>query len=210
MAAYRVGTWAAGAVAGIGVAYVVALVAGFRQVGFAAPIRDPVLAVMEALTLLSAVALVVAMAVLCQHASHGAGATPERRLAGLLALAFTLVFAGLTSAVHFVGLTAARQRGGFDLAWPSVPYAVELLAWDWFLGLALLTGAGAVGNAGEERSIRRGFLLAGGLALVGTIGPLVGDLRLQRIGIVGYAVALPVVCWRLMRLFRTYARRRTA
>jgi hypothetical protein len=58
----RLGSWAAGAVAVIGLAYVAALIVGFGQVGFDAPIGDPILAILESLTLLSALAVVIAMA----------------------------------------------------------------------------------------------------------------------------------------------------
>jgi hypothetical protein len=103
MTAYRLGAWAAVAVTAIGLAYVGALIAGFMQVGFDAPISDPVLAIMEVLTLFSAFAVVIVMAVVHHHAA------PERKIFGVIALAFTVVFTGITSTVHFVGLTASRQ-----------------------------------------------------------------------------------------------------
>jgi hypothetical protein len=58
----RLGVWSASALCVIGVAYVVTLAVGFASAGFAKPIVDPVLAVMEILTLLSAPILVVLMA----------------------------------------------------------------------------------------------------------------------------------------------------
>jgi hypothetical protein len=193
--AFTLGTWAAGAVAAIGVAYIGTLVAGFVQVGFEEPIVDPVLAVMEVLTLLVAPPMVVAMAVVHQQAS------PDRKIFGSIALAFTVAFAGITSVVHFVELTASRQLGGGGLAWPSAGYAAELLAWDGFLGLGLVFAALVFPAAGAERSVRRALLLSGVLALAGTAGPLVGDMRLQRIGIAGYAGVLPVAFFLLARLF---------
>jgi hypothetical protein len=196
MATYRLGTWAAGAVAGIGLAYIAALIAGFMQVGFDRPIGDPVLAVMECLTLLSALAVVIATAAIHHHAAA------ERKIFGVLALVFTVVFAGITSTVHFVELTASRQLGVGEIAWPSAAYAAELLAWDWFLGLALIFAAPVFVGGGAERLLRRAFLLSGVLALAGTVGPLVGDMRLQRIGILGYAVVLPFAFFLLARFFR--------
>jgi len=193
---YRIGSWAAGVVCALGIAYFVALAFGFARAGLTEPIIDPVLAVMEGLTLLSATALVAAMAAVALHASA------ERRIFGLLALAFTLLLAGTTSVVHFVGLSALRQMGEGGIVWPSPLYAAELLAWDWFLGLALLAAAPVFPGTGAEQAVRRGLWLCGGLTLAGTVGPLVGDLRLQRIGILGYAVVLPVVFFLLARLFR--------
>jgi hypothetical protein len=196
MTPYRWGSWAAGGVSAIGVAYIVALAFGFARSGLDQPIVDPVLAVMEVLTLVSAPPMVVAMAAVHSHASA------DRKFFGVLALAFTVLFAGTTSAVHFVELTASRQLGTAEIAWPSTVYAVELLAWDWFLGLALLMAGQVFPGSGRERGLRRGLWLSGVLALLGTVGPLVGDMRIQRIGILGYAGVLPVAFFMLARLLR--------
>lgn len=71
----RLGVWSASALCVIGVAYVVTLAVGFASAGFAKAILDPVLAVMEILTLVPAPILVVLMA-----AVH-AYAPPEYRAA---------------------------------------------------------------------------------------------------------------------------------
>lgn len=55
-------------------------------------------------------------------------------------------------------------------------------------------------GAGRERGLRRGLWLSGALALLGAVGPMAGDMRLQRIGILGYAGVLPVVFFLLARL----------
>ena len=55
--------------------------------------------------------------------------------------------------------------------------------------------------------MRRGLLLCGALSLLGTIGPALGDMRLQRIGILGYAGLLPVVAFLLARRFAASAAR---
>jgi hypothetical protein len=159
-----------------------------------------VLAVMEALTLLSAAAMVAAMASVHAYASD------DRKVFGTLALAFTVAFAGVTSTVHFVELTAMRQLGGGGIVWPSTAYAAELLAWDWFLGLNLMAAAPVFSDVARERGVRRGFWLSGAFAWVGTVGPVTGEMRLQRIGIVGYAVVLPVVFFLLARLFLVRSR----
>ena len=195
MSAGRLGALAALAVFVIGLAYLAALIAGFLQVGFDAPIGDPVLAVMEGLTLLSAAALLMAMAAIHHHAA------PGRKIFAVVALAFTAIFAGITSTVHFVGLTASRQLGVAEIAWPSPSYAAELLAWDWFLGLALLFAAPVFTGGGRERTLRLALWLSGGLCIAGIAGPLLGDMRLQRVGIVGYAVVLPVTFLLLARHF---------
>jgi hypothetical protein len=181
----------------IGVAYFVTLAIGFSVHGLAEPIVDPILAIMEVLTLMSALPMVVIMA-----AIHGY-ASVNRKIYGLIALAFTILFAGTTSAVHFVELTALRQVGSRGIVWPSPEYAVELLAWNLFLGVALLFAAPVFDGGGPERGVRRGLLISGVLCVAGIAGPAVGNMRLQLVGVLGYAAVLPVVCFMLARLFRS-------
>lgn len=195
MTAARLGFWSCVAVVLVGLAYVVVLAVGFSRFGLHEPIRDPVLAIMEVLTLLSAAPLVTMVAALHARAAE------ERRVFGVAAVAFVALFAGTTSAVHFVELTAVRQLGGGGIAWPSRSYALELLAWDVFLGLALVLAAAGMGVAAHERAARRSLRACGALCLLGTIGPVVGNMRLQLIGVLGYAVVLPISAALLARLF---------
>ena len=109
---------------------------------------------------------------------------------------------GLTGVVHFVALTATRQLGSALLVWPSSVYAVELLAWDGFLGLALICAAFTFRSAGFERHVRRGFIVCGLLCLLGMVGPAVGDMRLQLVGVFAYGALLPGSCLLLSEVFR--------
>ena len=193
----RLGSWSAFAVFLIGVAYLVTLTIGFTVYGLNEPIVDPILAVMEVLTLMSAPFIVVMMAAIHDYASI------DRKVYGLVALAFAILFVGMTSAVHFVELTALRQRGSGGIVWPSPEYAVELLAWNLFLGLALLFAAPVFDSVGAERGVRRGLLISGVLCVAGIIGPAMGNMRLQLVGVFGYALVLPVVSFMLARLFRS-------
>jgi hypothetical protein len=191
----RLGAWSATAMVVIGMAYLVTLGTGVALFGLR-PIADPVLAVMEVLTLAAAPTLVVLMV-----AIHGIAPAP-RKAYGVLAVAFSCVFAALTSAVHFVELSAVRQSGAGGIVWPSPAYAVELLAWDAFLGLALLSAGAVFGEDESELGVRRSLVLAGSLCVLGTIGPAVGNMRLQLVGVVGYAIVLPAACFLLARRFR--------
>jgi hypothetical protein len=192
----RFGVWFASALCVIGVAYVVTLAVGFSSAGFTKPIVDPVLAVMEILTLLSASILVVLMA-----AVH-AYAPPEYKIHGSVAVAFMVLLAGLTSSVHFVELTAVRQSATASLTWPSTAYALELLAWDLFLGLSLLFAAPVFRGGKLEDAVRTGLYVGGTLCIAGILGPATGEMRLQLVAIVGYAGVLPAVCLMLTMLFR--------
>ena len=147
-------------------------------------------------------------ALLFPTAVHGY-TPPDRKTDSLIALAFMILVAGTTSAVHFAQLTALRQLGAAGIVWPSPAYAVELLAWNFFLGLSLLFAAPVFDHGGLERRIRRGLLVSAVLCLAGVIGPAVGNMRLQLIGVLGYAGVLPVVCFMLSRLFRSDPRPRT-
>lgn len=191
-----VGYRAAAALGTVGVLYAGVVAAGVAAVGLEDPIVDPILAVMEILTLLSAPLVVILLA-----AIHGY-ASPRRKVLSLTALGFGIIMAGLTSSVHFVGLTAGRQTGAGTLEWPSVPYAVELLAWDLFLGLALLFAAAVFSGGGRHRTARWSLAVTGGLCLLGTVGPLLGDMGLQRIGILGYGIGLPISSFILATVFR--------
>jgi hypothetical protein len=201
MPSTRLGSWSAAAVFLIGVAYLVPLAMGFAVHGLVEPIVDPILAIMEVLTLMSAPPMVVVMAAIHDYASV------DRKIYGVIALAFTILFAGLTSAVHFVELTAGRQLGSGGIVWPSPMYAVEVLAWNMFLGLALLFAAPVFDGGGLERAVRRGLFVSGALCVAGIVGPVVGNMRLQLVGVLGYAGVLPVVCFMLARLFRRLSQR---
>ena len=191
-----VGRWSSFAVFLVGAAYIVALAVGFTTRGLSAPIIDPLLAIMETLTLIAALPMLLMMA-----AIHGR-ASGERKTLGSVAFAFMILTTGTTSAVHFVELTAMRQLGTAGLVWPSPAYALELLAWDVFLGLSLTFAAFTFEDTGRERLVRRGLLACGILCLIGVIGPLVGNMRLQLVGVFGYGGLLPVVCLLASRLFR--------
>ncbi len=196
MSANRIGIWSANAVVVTGVAYGVALGMGFAVFGLSAPIVDPLLALMEVLTVISALLLLVLMSAVHAYAS------PEHKTYSLIAFALMTLTAGLTSVVHFVELTALRQLRIAGIVWPSIAYAVELFAWNFLLGLSLLFASRVFVRGERAAGVRRGLMLCGALCLVGTIGPAVGHMRLQLIGVFGYAAVLPVVCFMVARLFR--------
>ena len=69
--------------------------------------------------------------------------------------------------------------------------SLDLLAWDFFLGLGLLFGAKPF--TGEAtRPVRVSMTVAGTLCLAGTLGPASGHMHIQYLGIAGYAFVLPV------------------
>lgn len=195
-ATHRLGFLASSALVLVGVTYVVVVGFGIAQAGLSDPIVDPILAVMEIITMIAALLIVVLMSAVHGYASE------NRKTLSLIALSFAVLMAGLTSGVHFIALTAGRQTGFAALEWPSALYATELLAWDVFLGLSLLFAAPVFAGAGLLAVARWAVTATGALCVIGAIGPIVGDMALQRIGIVGYGVALPIACLILALVFR--------
>ncbi|HSK31337.1 MAG TPA: hypothetical protein VLA17_15360, partial [Candidatus Limnocylindria bacterium] len=64
--------------------------------------------------------------------------------------------AGVTCSVHFLVLTLTRQSElvgqswaplFFAFKWPSVAYALDILAWDFFFALSMLFAAPAFGGS---------------------------------------------------------------
>ena len=139
------GRWSAWFVVAISVAYAAIMVAGFWSLGnLTDPLPDPYLAVAELLILLMAPVMVVLMA------SVHACAPVHLRMFSMIAFGWMLVAACLTMTVHVVELVVARRVDPgavpgfarlFDFAWPSMLYAVDVVAWDLLLGLSLLFAA---------------------------------------------------------------------
>ena len=169
---------------------------------------DPYLAIMEYLIILAAVALVVLMVAIYTYAP------PNRKMCALAALCFMIIFAVLTCSLHFASLTVVRRVaseftprlsrqfsfiGGGE--WPTLALALDLLAWDLFFGLSMLFAAHAFGGDRMQNTVRASMSLSGTLCVVAVLGPVLGDMRIQWLGIVGYAFVLPVTCVFLAVLF---------
>jgi hypothetical protein len=123
---------------------------------------DPYLAILEYLIILAAVALVMMISAVYAYAP------PEGKIYGRAALSFIIVFATLTCSLHFVALTAGRhldsnvdpqllRQLSFETEWPNLALAVELLAWDFFFGLAMLFAA-RVFRGGRLQNYVRGSM----------------------------------------------------
>jgi len=201
----RVGQWSCYLVFGLGLVYVPTTAAGFvLGGGLSGPIRDPYLAVMELLILLLAPALVIAFAALHAYAPA------SKKTLSLSALVLGALMAGMTIGVHVVALTVGRQATattlpGFTLlfswTWPSMIYALDIAAWDFCLGLALLLAALVFSDDRHGAWVRRGMVISGVLCLGGLLGAVFGNMNVRDIGIVGYALVLPVVALLMGRLF---------
>ncbi len=189
----------------LSVVYAATLVAGLLSLQSPQePIGDPLFSILEILIILTMPVMVALMA-----AVH-AWAPTETKVFSLMALVFMVLVAGLTCSVHFVILTVSRQAAFAGLSWlplflsfewPSVAYALDILAWDVFFPLSVLFAAPVFSGNRLATSIRVLMIVSGVLALGGLSGVFVGDMQLRNIGIFGYAGVFPVVALLLAILF---------
>lgn len=195
---YRiVGRTAAWAVFFLGMLYAMTTVLGFLSLPSPDdPFGEPFFSLMELLILCMAPLMIVSMV-----AVH-AYAIAEDKVYSVMALSFMILVGGMTSSVHFLMLTIGRQLEALGLAWvpfffsfkwPSVAYALDILAWDWFFALSMLCAAPLFRVGKLEIMVRNLMILSGVLSLVGLIGVPLADMQVRNIGILGYAVVAPVL-----------------
>jgi hypothetical protein len=205
----RFGKWSAWIVVVVWLAYVATGIAWLLFGGEPAqrdpgtPL-DPFRTVMEILMSLAALAMLALMAAVHCFAPVGAKAST------LAAFGFMVLAVGTTCSIHFVELTVARRIEQahdpvlsvvFFTRWPSVFFALDLLAWDLFLGFSLLFAAPAFRGDGLEAAVRLALIFSGALCVTGILGPALGDLHFQLLGIAGYAAAFPLACLLMAILF---------
>lgn len=197
----RAGRLAAGLIVALQLAYAIVLVAGLAALPSPdAPIPDPYFTAMELLILLVAPLLVILMAAL-----HSA-APQAQKIFGLCALVFMAMCATVTSLVHFLILTISRDLPGnwddvFAFRWPSVAYAADILAWDVFFALSVLSASRIFRSAGWSLWTGRLLVVSGVLSLLGLLGVATGDMQVRNIGILGYAVVFPVAALMMRKVF---------
>ena len=129
-------------------------------------------------------------------------AIPEVYVYSLVALCLMTALSCISSCVHFVVLTVGPEINltiktwGSSLIswnWPSVVYALDILAWDWFFALSMLFASVVFkGKSGLETSIRLLMIISGVLSLAGLIGVPFRNMQIRNLGIIGYAMISPV------------------
>jgi hypothetical protein len=185
--------------------YAVVLALGFASLASpAASIGNPYFTVLEVLILILAPAIVTLLA-----AVHAA-APPNCKGFSAAALSFATGLATITCSVHFLILTLSGQHGFTAPAvadaflafkWPSVVYALDILAWDLFFALSMLFAAPIFNGGGINRAIRTGMITSGVLALAGMVGVGLGDMTIRNIGIAGYLGVFMIVDGLLLLFF---------
>jgi hypothetical protein len=174
------------------VVYAITTALGFLSLESADdPIGDPYFTMMELLIVLMMPPMVVTMVAVLAYASR------EDKAYGLTALVLMVVVAAITSGLHAVILVVGDELDATGEAWvplvtsfewPSVVYALDILAWDWFFALSMLAAAQVFRAGGLEGRLRVVMIASGVLSLVGLIGVPLDDMQYRNIGIVGYAM----------------------
>src|SRR5215471_10357124 len=178
----RLGRWSAWTVVVLSVLYVVTGVAGLLLGHLAGGDNfgqsDPYLAILEWLIVAVTIPIITMFAAACLQAPAA------KKAHALSALSFAVLCCGLTAAIHFFRLAVVRRLDPgttealsalVSFRWPSVAFALDLLAWDLFLGIALIL----LSDVFADRSVRLTSAAAGSLCLLGFLGPATGDLRIQ-------------------------------
>jgi len=160
------------------------------------PIGDPYFTLMEILIILIAPLLLIVMVAVDAYADD------EVKIFSRTAVIFMIIMTVITSSIHFVILTFSRHSAVvdstwaplfFSFNWPSVVYALDILAWDWFFALSFLFGSKVFRNGRYEKPVKVLMIISGVLSLLGLLGVPLGNMQIRNIGIIGYAlVPLPV------------------
>src|SRR5918993_4897718 len=203
--ARSLGIFSAAATVILLVAYALTLAVGLMSLESPQqPIGNPMFTILEVLIIVMMPAMVALMV-----AVH-AWAPMQAKTLTLTSLVFMGLLAGVTCVVHFCVLTLSRQPEFvgrpweslvFPFAWPSVVYALDILAWDVFFPLSMLFAAPVFRGSRLAAWIRVLMIASGVLSLAGLSGVVVGDMQLRKIGIVGYVGVFLVVAVLLAILF---------
>lgn len=190
----------------LSIAYVAVLVIGLATLPSPdQPIQDPYFTLMELLILITAPLYILIMAEIHMQAA------PEAKSISLAALSCMIAMACITCIVHFLVLTVSRPLEAvpglewmtylFSFTWPSVIYSLDILAWDFFFALAVLFAVPVFKGGRLENWIRILLIVSGVLSFVGLLGPVMSNMQIRNIGIIGYAGVFPVVCLLLLSYF---------
>lgn len=204
-----------GVATGDGIALLCALYAAVLAAGLVTlpsadqPIGPPWFTIMEFLIVVLAPTMV-----LWTVALH-AWVPADRKALALASVSFMGLCAAITCGVHFAILTLSHRpefagpewsRLVFAFRWPSLAYALDILAWDVFFALAAACAAAAIPANGPARVVRLLLVASAALAFAGLAGVALADMRVRNLGILGYVVLFPVATGLMSRLLRRQAR----
>lgn len=181
--------------------YLVTLILGFISLKSPdAPIGNPYFTILELLIIILGPLMVFSLIIV--HKS-----TPEKsKIYSLTALIFMSIMACITCCLHFVILTLSQQESFhnqdwstlvFSFHWPSIPYALDILAWDFFYALSMFFLSATFNKKGLEKLIKILSIISGVLCSIGLLGIPMNNMQVRNIGIIGYTI-FPIVIFFLI------------
>jgi len=169
----KTGLIAGWAVFCLGIAYGVVLLMGLLSLKSPQDaIGDPYFSLLKLLIILIMPPVVIALIALRERANA------KTKVFGTIAASFASIATAITCSVHFVILIASRPIAAtglqhsellFSFKWPSVAYALDILAWDFFFSLSLLFAVPLLGHKALEKVIRILLIVSGVLSLAGLV-----------------------------------------
>lgn len=192
----RIGRVTCFMVFGLGVLYALFTTIGLLSLKTAHDvIGNPYFTIMEILSIL--ISLLMTISLIAVHLY----AASDDKVFSLISLSFMLIATGITSSVHFLILSVSHSAEAgqlsnysffFSFKWPSVVYALDILAWDLFFGLSMLFAALVFTKDRVEKNLKALLIICGILSLIGLMGVPLQNMQIRNIGIIGYAVVAPV------------------
>jgi hypothetical protein len=128
------------------------------------------------------------------------------RTLGVLGVLFMLAMVILTSLSHFVSISVGSSLMNFDnsldlifsLGWPSMLLSIDILAWDFFFGLAFISLCLSLLPNKTYITTSILMLISGILSLLGLIAVPMNDMNVRFLGIFGYTVMPTLACISLL------------
>jgi hypothetical protein len=161
-----------------------------------APFGDPYVSMISIVTLVTAPGLVFLWSILHEVV------TAQQKLFTRTSLLLIVVFATLTSINRYVALTVVPQSQAMNntnglawflpYGWPSIMAAIEVLAWGFFFGLALLFLAPVFRTGRLERTLFWTLVISGSLSLVAVLGQILDSAFLNMLGVLAWGPGLMV------------------
>jgi hypothetical protein len=200
----RLGSASGTAVAVLGLSYVCVLLVGLLTLPSPDDeIQQPWFTLMEILII--AIAPTMVVLTVAVHARSPEG----RKSFALTSVVFMSMAAATTSVVHFTILTVSHQAAFasarwnylvFAFKWPSISYALDILAWDVFFPIAALFTAAAVQGHGLVRLVRILLIASAAFSFIGLVGVPLANMQVRNIGIIGYAILFPIAAGILAKI----------
>jgi len=192
---HKLGYWTA--LMGIALTFIyLGAVAGMFVSGTIPP-AEPYISMISVVSLASVPVFVFLWAILHNVASTG------KKVFTQTSLSLIVIFATLTSINRYVALTVVRQSIDMSITdglnwfmpygWPSVMAAMEVLAWGFFLGLAMFFLAPVFRTGRLELAIFWTLIISGIFSLIAVIGQVMNSVLLNMLGIIAWGPGLLIL-----------------